>query len=72
MFNPTAHEHSMKKDKTYDTDELTQVFVATQYAFAEEWTNNSIKTEEAELSKNNTVVVWLMEVKSNAVKSNIA
>ena len=45
-----------------------------QYATGEEWTNNSRKTEGWSQSKNN-VQLWLwlvMEVKSDAVKSNIA
>ena len=48
--------------------------VGTQYATGDQWRNNSRKDEETELSKNNTQL-WMglvMEIKSNAVKSNIA
>ena len=48
--------------------------VGAQYATGQEWRNNSRNNEETEPSKNNTQLwMWLvMEVKSNAVKSNIA
>ena len=48
--------------------------LSAQYATAEEWRNNSRKNEETE-PKQNTTQLWMwlvMEVKSDAVKSNIA
>lgn len=45
------HMNSMKRQKHMtQKDELLRS-VATQYATAEEWTNNSIKIEEAELKE---------------------
>ena len=66
--------NSMKrqKDRTLK-DELPRL-VGAQYATGEEWKNNSRKNEETSQSKNNTQL-WMglvMEVNSNAVKSNIA
>ena len=56
-------------------DELPRL-VGIQYTAGEEWRNNSRKNEEAEpkQSENNTQLwMWLvMEVKSKAVKNNIA
>ena len=59
-------------------DELPRL-VGAQYATGEEWRNDSIKNEETEpkrrsQSENNAELwMWLvMEVKSDAVKSNIA
>ena len=48
--------------------------VGAQYATVEEWRNNSRKNEEAEPKKNNAQLgMWLViEVKSDAIKSNIA
>ena len=48
--------------------------VGAQYATAEEWRNSSRKNEEAEPKKNNAQLgMWLViEVKSDAIKSNIA
>ena len=48
--------------------------LGAQYATGEEWRNNSRKNEEMEPKKNNTLL-WMslvLEVKSDAVKSNIA
>ena len=47
--------------------------VDTRYATGDQWRNNSRKNEEMEPKQNNTQLwMWLvMEVKSNAVKSNI-
>ena len=54
-------------------DELHKSLDA-QYATGEEWRNNSRKKEEKESKQNNTQLwMWLvMEVKSDAAKSNIA
>ena len=48
--------------------------VGAQYATGEEWRNSSRKNEEAEPKKNNAQLgMWLViEVKSDAIKSNIA
>ena len=48
--------------------------VGAQYATGDQWRNNSRKNEGMELKQSNTQLwMWLvMEVKSNAVKSNIA
>ena len=45
-----------------------------KYAIGDQWRNNSRKNEEMEPKKNSTqLTMWLvMEVKSDAVKSNIA
>ena len=54
-------------------DELHKSLDA-HYATGEEWRNNSRKKEEKESKQNNTQLwMWLvMEVKSDAAKSNIA
>ena len=71
------HEQYEKADMTLK-DELPRL-VGAQYATGEEWRNDSIKNEETEpkrrsQSENNAELwMWLvMEVKSDAVKSNIA
>ena len=48
--------------------------VGAQYATGEEWRNSSRKNEEMSQSENKTQLwMWLvMEVKSDAVKNNIA
>ena len=65
--------NSMKRqnDRTLK-DELPRS-VGTQYAAGDQWRNNS-KNEETEPKQNNTQlwVSLVMEVKSNAVKSNTA
>ena len=48
--------------------------VGAQYAIGDQWRNNSRKNEEEEPKQNNTQL-WMqlvIEVKSDAVKSNIA
>ena len=54
-------------------DELPRS-VGAQYATRDQWRNNSWKNEEMEPKQNNTQLwMWLvMEVKSSAVKNNIA
>ena len=54
-------------------DELPRS-VGAQYATRDQWRNNSRKNEEMEPKQNNTQLwMWLvMEVKSSAVKNNIA
>ena len=65
---------SMKwqKDMTLK-DELSRL-VSDQYPTGEEWRNNFRKNEEMEQNKNKSQLwMWLVtEVKSDAVKSNIA
>ena len=66
--------NSMKrqKDRTLK-DELPRL-VGTQYATGEQWRKDSRKNDEMEPKKYNTQLwMWLvMEVKSDAVKNNIA
>ena len=54
-------------------DELPRL-VGAQYVTREEWRNNSRKNEEMEpKQKQHPAVMWLvMEIKFDAVKSNIA
>ena len=61
-----------QKDRTLK-DELPRL-VGAQYTTGDQWRNNSRKNEETEPKQNNTQLwLWLvMEVKSDAVKSNIA
>ena len=66
--------NSMKRqnDRTLN-DELPRS-VGAQYATGDQWRNNSRKNEEMEPKQNN-IQLWMglvMEVKSNAVNSNIA
>ena len=62
----------MKKQK--DNIRKDELPLGAQYATGEEWRNNSRKNEETEPKQNNTPLwMWLvMEVKSDAVKNNIA
>ena len=65
--------NSMKRHKDRILkDELPRSVVA-QYVTGDQWRNSSKKNEETEPKKNNTQLwMWLvMEVKSDAVKSNI-
>ena len=63
-----------QKDRTL-RDEISRL-VGAQYATGEELRNNSRKNEEAEQSQSeNNAQLWMclvVEVKSDAVKSNIA
>ena len=54
-------------------DELPRL-VGAQYATGEEWRNNTRKDEEMDpKQKHHPVVMWrVIEVKSDAVKTNIA
>ena len=65
--------NSMKrqKDRTLK-DELPRL-VGAQYATRDQWSDNSRKMKRGSQSKNNAQLwMWLaMEVKSDAVKSNI-
>ena len=65
--------NSMKrqKDRTLK-DELPRL-VGAQYAAGDQWRNNSRKNEEMEpKQKQYPVVDVVMEVKSDAIKNNIA
>ena len=66
--------NSMKKQKDRTVKHELPRSLGAQYATGDQWRTNSRKNEEMEPSKNNTQLwMWLlMEVKSNAVKSNIA
>ena len=69
--------NSMKRQKDMTLkDELTRSGVA-QYATREEWRNNFRKNDEMEpkqkKKKNAQLWMWLvLEVKSDAVKNNVA
>ena len=62
----------MQKDTTLK-DELSRP-VGAQYATGDQWRNNSKRMKRQSQSKSNTQLwmLLLMEVKSDAVKSNIA
>ena len=66
--------NSMKRQKDMTLKDELHRPVGAQYATGKEWRNNSRKNEETE-QKQNTIQLWvslLMEVKSDAVKNNIA
>ena len=66
--------NSMKRQKDMTLKDEPPRSVGAHFATGDQWRSNSRKNEETELSKNNTQLwMWLvMEVKCNAVKSNIA
>ena len=66
--------NSMKSQKNMTLKDELPRSVGAQYSTGEEWRNNSRKDEETEPSENNAQLwMWLvMEVKSDAVKNNIA
>ena len=66
--------NSMKRQKDRTLKDALPRSVGAQYATGDQWRNNSRKNEETEPKQNNTQL-WMglvMEVKSDAVKSNIA
>ena len=66
--------NSMKRQKYRTLKDKLPRSVDAQYATGDQWRNNSRKNEEMEPKKNNSQS-WMqlvMEVKSAAVKSNIA
>ena len=63
--------HSMKRHKNLTVKDELPRSVGTQYATGEDWRNSSKKNEEAEPKQKQCPAV-VMEVKSDAVKSNIA
>ena len=67
----------MKREKDMTLKDELPRLVGAQYATGEEWRNNSRKNEEMELWKQseNKAKLWMclvMEVKSDAIKNNIA
>ena len=66
--------NSMKRQRDRILKEELPRSVGAQYATGDQWRNNSRKNEETETKQNTTQLwIWLvMEVKSNAVNSNIA
>ena len=66
--------NSMKRQKDMTLKDELPKSGGAQYTTGEEWRNNSRKNEEQSQSENNAQLwMWLvMEVKSDAVKSNIA
>ena len=70
LFWEPHEQYERQKDRPLK-DELPRS-VGAQYATRDQWRNNSRKTEEMEPKQNNTQLwMWLvMEVKSDAVKSN--
>ena len=66
--------NSTKRQKDRTLKEELSRSVGAQYAVRDQWRNNSRKNEEMSQSKNSTQL-WMRlvkEVKSDAVKSNIA
>ena len=66
--------NSMKRQNDRILKEELPRLVGAQYATGDQWRNNSRKNEEMSQSKNSTQL-WMRlvkEVKSDAVKSNIA
>ena len=66
--------NSMKRQKDRTLKDELPRWVGAQYATRKEWRSNSRKNERRSQSKNNTQL-WMRlvrEVKSDAVKSNIA
>ena len=66
--------NSMKRQKGVTLKDELPRLVGAQYATGEEWRNNSRKNEETEPKQKQCpdVDVTVMEVRSNAVKNNIA
>ena len=66
--------NSMKRQKDRALKDDLPRSVGAQYAAGDQWRNNSRKNEEMQPKQKNTQLwMWLvMEVKSNAVKNNIA
>ena len=62
-----------EKPKREDTGKGSPRSVGAQYATGDQWRNNSRKNEEMEPKHKHQLWMWLvMEIKSNAIKSNIA
>ena len=66
--------NSMKRQKDRTLKDELPRSLGAQYATGDQWRNSSRKNEEMEPKQKNTQL-WMglvMEIKSNAVKSNIA
>ena len=63
--------NSMKRQKSMTLKDELPRLVGAQYATGKEWRNNSRNNEEMEPKQKQCPAV-VMEVKSDAVKSNIA
>ena len=65
---------SMKRQKDMTLKDELPRSAGAQYATGDQWRNNSRKNEETEPKQHHhpVVDVTMMEVKSDAVKSNIA
>ena len=66
--------NGMKRQKDGTLKDELPRSVDAQYATGDQWRNNCRKNEEMEPKQNNTQL-WMglvMEVKSDAIKSNIA
>ena len=66
--------NSMKRQQGMTLKDELRRLVGAQYTTGEDWRNNSTKNEEMEPKQKNTQLwMWrMMEVKSDAIKSNIA
>ena len=65
--------NSMKKQKDRTLKDELPRSVGAQYATGDQWRTNSQKNEETEPKQKHQLWMWLvMEVKSDAAKSNIA
>ena len=66
--------NGMKRQKERTLKDELPMLVGTQYTTGDQWRNNYRKNNRRSQSKNNTLLwIWqVMEVKSVAVKSNIA
>ena len=65
---------SMKRQKHRTLKDELPRSIGAQYAIGDWWRNNSRKNEETETNKNN-IQLWMglvMEIKSKAIKSNLA
>ena len=65
--------NSMKRQKNITLKDELPRLVGAQYAIGEEWRDNSRQNEEMEPKRNNNQLwIYLMKVKSDAVKNNTA
>ena len=72
-FLPWEPHEQCEKEKIYGTERWTSQVTGAQNAPGEDWRNNSRKIEESQSVNNAQLRMWLvMQVKSDAVKNNIA
>ena len=65
--------NSMKRQKNITLKDELPRLMGAQYAIGEEWRDNSRQNEEMEPKRNNNQLwMYLMKVKSDAVKNNTA